>query len=442
MNEETDPRELISENADIHPALRMMINMGENLFITGPAGTGKSYIINELVKNSRDLIHVSASTGLAAMNIKGCTVHSLLGFRTASHPKQLNSVVKKPQFSYAEANLQAAKVIVIDEVSMLKAGQMDLISALLKYIKFHTTTLPGVAPFGGVQLLIFGDLLQLPPVTQGNEDKTNYLWPFESEVWEQANIKTVALSKIYRQQDAAFTSVLNKVRRGIVDTQVRELLMARSRAQVPAGVRPLRFAATNKEVADGNVRELEKLRGGELHFHGKVDATGTRVKLDMYQEYFEKNSRMDMDLIVKAGAPIVMLCNRKTLTENFVNGSMGKFIGISSRGLPQVELYNADGKSEVTEINKHVDEMTDSKGNIVATFTQMPFRLAYYTTYHKCQGMTLDYVELDMARAWEYGMIYTGLSRVRTLSGLFIKNLKISAIKAHPKALKFYGYIK
>jgi len=433
---------VVKDEATIHPTVKANLNRRANIFLTGPGGTGKSFCVEQLVKHTGTDVLVTASTGIAAMNIGGVTVHSWCGMGTKSHPHFLKKIVSKNnhRWPYIKSRILAAKVLVVDEIGMLKAGQLDLLNDLCRYAYFGDAYKKS-APFGGIQVLFTGDFLQLPPVATSNEDITNYLWPFESSVWKEGAIRTLALSEIFRQKDdLEFCKVLNKVRLGIVDADVIHMLKSRVGAQLPTGAVPMRFVGTNEKVRKGNQIEYDKATGRPHQFKSliTVDPMFSKYKESVRQEVI-RNTKMEETLQLKEGMPVVMLCNRNVESEYFMNGSLGTFIGVNSIGHPIVKIHKTGDEMAVS---KHSEELKLGDGKVKGTINQFPMRIAHYSTFHKSQGLTLDYAEVDMSAMFSPGMGYVGLSRVTSLEGLVIKNFNPKGIRANKKALRFYGMAK
>lgn len=428
---------VVKDEAIIHDTIKANLNRRANCFITGPAGCGKSVTINQLLQNTETVVTVTASTGIAAMNINGITIHSWSGINTKSHPAMLKSIVKNPRWKWIRERLLRTRVLVIDEIGMLKAGQLDLINDVCRYAYFDKNYKSG-APFGGIQVVCTGDFLQLPPVSKGNEESTNYLWPFESNVWKEGSFRTFALSKIHRQEDQEFCGVLNKIRFGIVDDEVTAMLRSRVNATLPAGAVPMRFVGTNQQVKEGNDIELKKATG-KLHTFKCLMTVQPNFKNyeDGVKRELVNNTKMEETLELKEGMPVLMLVNRNTEVEYFMNGSLGTFLGVNTIGRPIVKIHKTGA---TITISKHTDESKTGDGHVKGKITQFPMRLAHYSTFHKSQGLTLDYAEVDMSRMFAPGMGYVGLSRVRSLDGLVIKNFNPRGIRADKKALAFYQF--
>ena len=223
---------------------------------------------------------------------------------------------------------------------------------------------------------------------------------------------------------------------GTVDKQVTDFIMSRVDAKLPDGVRPMKFVATNQEVTDGNLLELSKA-DGELHkFAAKYVVND---KFSMYREScvdeIKKACPYEDVINVKVGMPVIMQVNRMSDDEYFVNGSLGTFEGVDILGQPRIRMEKS---GRTMTVSKDTKETKTGDDMMKAAMTQYPFKLAFYATMHKSQGLTLDYVEVDMAKIFAPGQAYVALSRVTSPEGLVIRNPKLRGIKAHPAAVAFY----
>lgn len=429
--------EVLPTSTKIHPLLREAINARENIFLTGAAGTGKSYIINQVRTNAACRISVTASTGIASLNIGGVSIHSYTGMGIANSVDDIKKVFSSKRWQDAKNRLRNTKVLVIDEIGMLSASQLDLIDEICRVAIYGNESDTGL-PFGGLQVIATGDFAQLPPVVKGAYDKS-YFYAFQSKVWASGALKTFNLTKSMRQDDPSFFNVLNKVRLGVVDSEVKDVLT--QRAKVTAGMDTsdmVNLCGTNAQVAAGNAAVLAKTPGSEIRL------TATYAYSPMMANYAEeakadlvKNSIMEDVVVVKSGMQVIMLTNRSSSPtgENFVNGSVGTFIGISpSSKLPVVEIDGVRQAINVHTVNSYMPDGTTVK----ASMTQMPFKLAYFITIHKSQGMTLERACVDMSSIFAEGQVYVACSRVKTLDGLFIKNCNLRSIKANPAVVAFY----
>ena len=378
----------------------------EHVFITGRAGTGKSTLLTYLTENTSKQVAVCAPTGVAALNVQGTTIHSLfflpiglIGNQKLTHSPQKRKV------------LQAIDTLVIDEVSMVNADVLDGIDRTLREVRHKRHE-----PFGGVQVVMFGDPYQLAPVPPRSPEERAYfadhyasMWFFDAMVWQQTPMRIVELTEIHRQRDDDFKSMLNAVRHGQVTPEI-------GRALNEAGARPapsgdiITLATTNDRVSSINSAQLAKL-GGELK---KAEAS---VDGEFPSGWFPA----DESLSLKIGAQVMFL--RNDSDQRWVNGTVGqvtrigKTVHVDVDGeehevLPAVwERYRYDYDQETKTLTREV----------IAEFTQFPLRLAWAVTIHKSQGQTYERAIIDLGnRAFAPGQTYVALSRITSLDGLFL----------------------
>jgi len=394
-----------------------LISQNKNVFITGQAGTGKSHTLTRLKHDLPELV-VTASTGVAAINIHGQTIHSFagLGYGLKSAKQIASSMRLEKKYKIKDCTLLA-----IDEISMLSAETFNLINTVFKLIK--STDLP----FGGIQLIVIGDFLQLPPVSKDNQ-AINFA--FESTAWKEANFINKVLTKQYRQQDINFLSDLNKVRLGDITTidNTSEITIDTNNA--------VHLFALNRIADAHNKTKLDSLRGAEYHFQA-IDIGFTSMV-----EKIDKDCLVPKDLYLKIGARVMLLIN-KYIDLGLSNGSLGEVIDIINASEYQHAIVKVrfDNGIEVLlgyEVVAKIIDKNKTRNQELASREQIPLRLAYALTIHKAQGLTLDSVCIDCNGTFECGQIYVALSRVRSKNNLIIKNLKPNMIKANKKALAFY----
>lgn len=399
-----------------------LVKQGKNVFITGPAGTGKSYLLNYLKKElSNRYFHVTATTGIASINIGGVTLHSWAGLGIEQVP--ISELIKKifsANGSRLRNKLLTAEILAIDEVSMLSKDTFELLDNLLRKVREIEF------PFGGIQLILFGDFLQLPPVRSD-------MFCFESVSWIEADIKIIELKEVFRQQDERFVKLLNNIRFGIKDEKDLEILKGRSYSVDGCSIKPTILSTHNVIVDKINYSMLSKLQAMERLFVAEYE--GNKIKI----EFLKKNCIAQDELYLKIGAQVMMLKNTYQ-KEGIYNGSIGIVTGFSvKKQYPIVEFENGavitvcPESWESYNYNNITNEM-----EVDATMTQIPLRLAWSITIHKSQGMTLDKVECDLKNTFSEGQVYVALSRVRDLDGLYIKSFDINNIKANKKVLDFY----
>ena len=409
MSEETE----IEFNEQFTKALHLLQHGSHNVFVTGKAGTGKSTLLRYFRAHTSKKIVVLAPTGVAALNVGGETIHSFFRFKPGTTPDKVRRARKKEAEIYRELS-----AIVIDEASMVRADLMDCVDAFMRLNGRE----PG-KPFGGAQLILFGDLYQLPPVVTSAEREvfsTYYPGPyfFNSRVIAEAKIEYLELEKIYRQKDKGFIEILNAIRNNRVSPAQLAQLNRRVGADVETGGRGLivRLLTTNADAAEIN---NERLRGidGRSHIY-KAETSGQFTR-DAYPA--------DEELHLKAGAQVMMLNNDPD--GRWVNGTMAAVQDIMRGPEGQPDLIHvrlADGSVE--EVEPHAWELfhftydpeaKKIKTETAGVFTQYPLKLAWGITIHKSQGKTFERAVIDLGRrAFAAGQTYVALSRCTALEGL------------------------
>lgn len=397
----------------------------EHLFVTGRAGTGKSTILNHLSFNTSKIIAVCAPTGVAALNVGGQTIHSLLRLPTgiiADHELSQPSELKKM--------LASIDTLVIDEISMVSADLMDAIDRSLRLARGKKHD-----PFGGAQLVMFGDPFQLPPVPPRDPHERAYyadtyrsLWFFDAKVWEAAPMAVIELEEVHRQRDDRFKEILGAVRHGVVtEDQANELNAAGSR---PAPVDALTLATTNATVNRINSERLAQIRGSSL-----------RAVAEINGEFRENTYPADEVLELKPGAQVMFL--RNDPDGRWVNGTIGTVSRV--KGTVWVEIGHEEFEVEPTTWERYRylydSESKKLEKEVVAEFEQFPLRLAWAVTIHKSQGHTYDQAIVDLGpRAFSAGQTYVALSRVRTLDGLHLRRpLQPRDVIVDPNVVRFFN---
>jgi len=404
-------------NEEFNQAFEVLENSHQNVFITGKAGTGKSTLLQYFRQKTSKNVAVLAPTGVAAINIKGQTIHSFFGFKPDVTPESVGGmpVRKRKRKMYRELS-----AVVIDEVSMVRADLMDCVDIFLRLYGPYDDR-----PFGGIQMIFFGDLFQLPPVVgRGEEDifKTHYPTPyfFSSKVFESLDFKILQLKKIYRQKDEHFIRLLNAVRDDSVEHHHWEALNRRFKPdhQFLSEDFYIVLTTTNSLAEGVNNQRLKSLPGHSRIYQGTVSG-----------EFERKSLPTPQDLELKAGAQVMMLTNDPD--KRWVNGSLGKISGLvaDSGGddVIMVELENGtlvDVKKHTWEIYQYYfDEVSNSLGSkVIGYFTQYPLKLAWAVTIHKSQGQTFDRVVIDVGwGTFSHGQMYVALSRCTSLEGIVLK---------------------
>lgn len=404
------------------------IEDGHNVFVTGRAGTGKSYLLkylkNEYINKG---LHITASTGIAAVQVGGRTLHSWAGLGLGNMPvHQMLRNLFSAKGSRLRRKIKNAKMLAIDEVSMISSKVLDTLNELLKGVKENDK------PFGGIQLILFGDFLQLPPVFRNNDAEETFC--FLSDSWEGANIKHFLLKKVFRQDEEEFIGLLNNIRYGTLTHSDVEILRQRYEAKDSEGaIQPTKIVTHNAQVDRINRTRLKDIPSKERTFKAKFDGSDAKC------EFLRKNSIAPEELTLKIGAQVMMLKNTYQ-KDGVINGSLGVIRDFSKKkGYPVVEFSNG----EVITIGQEswaIESYDDKTGMVKeeASMSQIPLNLSWAITVHKSQGMTLDKIECDLAKAFADGQIYVALSRARTLNGLFIKSFDANKVSANSQIVDFY----
>jgi len=394
-----------------------VLKTGASCVITGPAGSGKTYLLNryvEYLKKHSVPVAITASTGIASTHLGGQTIHSWsgIGIQEDLTEYDLEGLEEKSQL---RRRLTEAVVLVIDEISMLHDFQLDLVDKVLKFFRKNAK------PFGGLQVILCGDFFQLPPVGRGS----GYEGPrfaYHARVWNQVGFEICYLETQYRQEDGKFLEILSAIREARVTEEIREILRSRQNATLSLDIEPTRLHTHNIHVDGINSKELEGLSGKSVKF-----SMTTKGRKNLVEQLI-KNCLAPFDLELKIGARV--MCVKNNFEVGFVNGSLGIIESLDESG-PTVRLVG--GKRIVMEpMSWAIEEDGKTKAEII----QFPLRLAWAITVHKSQGMSLDAVEADLSQAFEQGMGYVALSRVRTLEGLVLRGFNETALQVNDEALR------
>ena len=405
-------------------ALSILITR-QSACITGPAGTGKTEVIKRFVnqvKSSGLTVAVTSTTGSSALLIGGTTLHSYLGigYGTAGVDVLHSKIMSWP---WLRTRWRKLDVLIIDEISMLNPELFDKLEVLARMIRGSPR------PFGGLQIVLSGDFCQLPAV---GCDKMC----FEAESWSKAIKNTVYLDEIIRQRDPLFQEILLKIRLGVIDRQVKDVI--KSRVAVPLendlGIKPTRLYCRNVNVDIVNNAELATLiaDGRESHvFTMKFTFEPCVSNVQLARERFLKNCSAKERLEICVDAQVILLKNLD-LTLGLANGSRGVVTAIRD-GFPMVRFLSGEERY----IGWHVWDVEENDKPYLSA-RQLPLKVAYAVSIHSSQGLSLDYVSIDLSDVFEYGQAYTGLSRVRSLEGLCVERVHFLRLKAHPTAVAFY----
>lgn len=383
---------------------------GQNVFLTGVAGTGKTFLLKRFLDGLPEdrLVAVTASTGIAATHLGGGTIHAWAGIGRAERTAAQITRTDAWQ-TWTSPRIKHTDVLVIDEVSMLDGITLGLLDLVCRDARVATK------PFGGLQVVLVGDLGQLPPV-----DANERGFPFEVPAWHDLDLARHELVEVHRQKDAPFAELLRHVRAGALTRDDRELLRARVGALDPEAC--VRVVTHNAQAEAANAQHLASLPGAAAE-HVASD----RAKHDDFLRSLDASCLSPARLILKAGARVMFTRNDRE--RRWVNGTLGVVTDPGVGGLaPKVRT---DAGAELV-VERDRWELTDGDEDVLASRRQYPLRLAKAITVHKTQGMTLDRVSLDLSGAFAAGQAYVALSRARSLEGVNLERWVADEAKLAP----------
>lgn len=419
----------------------------QNIFLTGKAGTGKTTLLRKIQASTTKKMAILAPTGVAAMNAKGTTINSFFQLPPGSFfPGDISietlqsgilsiqSMVAELSYSKDKTDLfRLLELLVIDEVSMVRCDLLDVIDAILRKVRGINEA------FGGVQLLLIGDLYQLPPVTKREEWSflnRAYASPyfFDAHVIRRNPVLQVELTQVYRQTEPAFINILNDIRNNTIKETSLNLLNERYNPdfQATEDLNPIIITSHNAEANAINKQKLEELPGQEYTFEGETNGAFRDLGLQAEQT-----------LKLKAGAQVMFIKNDVGENRRYYNGKIGKIKSIS---IDASEIYIAFPGEEDLLLKKSSWQSFEYKaeGNEaimqqqVGEFTQYPIKLAWAVTIHKSQGLTFDHAIIDAGKSFIAGQVYVALSRVRTLNGLILRSkISTESLRSNPEVINF-----
>lgn len=420
-------------NDDFVKAFELMDKTTINLFVTGRAGTGKSTLLTYFREKTKKNVVVLAPTGVAAINVGGQTIHSFFGFKPDITLEKVRTKYRNKDKKGLYRNLDT---IVIDEISMVRADLLDCVDEFMRLNGPESSM-----PFGGVQMIMIGDLYQLPPVVT-REEKAIYapdyqsLYFFDARVMADFEYSLIELNKIYRQSDPEFIEILNAVRNKSINEGLLAKLNSRHQEDYEPEAETLEvyLTTTNAKAQSINEARLSLIKGESYFFSAKIEG-----------EFEKKSFPASENLELKVGAQIMLTNNDRE--GRWVNGTMGKVSEIVVREIgPIVEVELASG--DMVEVRSNTWEMYRFSLNqknqrveaeTVGTYTQLPMILAWSVTIHKSQGKTFERVIIDMDRgAFAHGQTYVALSRATSLEGIVLKKpITRSHILLDSRVVKF-----
>jgi ATP-dependent DNA helicase PIF1 len=399
-------------------AYDLVVKDKQNIFLTGPGGVGKSFLIKKIKSDLETKYFkttaITSTTGISAQIIGGSTLFSYLGIQMGTKSFDVLLVMLKKNI-FTLNRWRRLNVLIIDEVSMMSIELFEKLEKLARALRGNEK------PFGGIQLVLTGDFCQLPSVKQSG-------FLFESDIWETCINHTIYLTQVIRQTDELFIRVLNKVRLCEIDQEVQDVLKSREIKYISdSGIIPTMIYATNAKVDNANLAYYNKLTTPEHVFNLKYNWH----RHTAYKEKYDNLIRFKQELRLKIGSQVMYLINKN----NLVNGSRG-IIKDFVEGFPVVLFDNG---TELTVSHETLD--IEENNNIVLSYTQLPLTLAWAITIHKSQGSTLTLARVNCKHIFEFGQLYVGISRIQTLEGLYLRNLDFDVIKANPKAIAYYKKI-
>lgn len=403
-------------NLELERVFDYIQNTHQNVFLTGKAGTGKTTFLHRVKQECIKKLAVVAPTGIAAINAKGMTIHSLFQL-----PFGLHLPNRKKQYSHFSKQkislIKSLDLLIIDEISMVRADVLDAIDKVLRRFKDYQQ------PFGGIQLLMIGDLHQLPPVVK-NEDwqllKVHYDSPyfFDSNAWKRTYPITIELTHIYRQSDRAFINLLNKVRDNQLDSKVLATLNSRYKVnfQPKEADGYITLTALNRTAQVINQEKLAALTTPRHQFKAKI--TGE----------FPTSAFPTKELLTfKIGAQVLFIKNDRSAEKKYFNGKIGQITAIGKEAIyvkcpnenESIKVVPSEWRNVKYELDKTTNEITeDEKG----TFIQYPLKLAWAITIHKSQGLTFEKAIIDAQAAFAHGQVYVALSRCKSFEGIVLRS--------------------
>lgn len=412
-------------------ALRFINQTNRSVFLTGKAGTGKTTLLREIIRTTHKNVVVVAPTGIAALNAGGVTIHSMFQLPFAgfipdfNQPPQFSDTVKfetkdsmRRHFRVRGDKLSVInnlELLVIDEVSMLRADLLDAMDYMLRFVRKKNL------PFGGVQVLYIGDLLQLPPVVKNEEWEVlrNYYrgkFFFHSHVVQQDPPLYIELDKIYRQTDSAFIDVLNNLRNNVITADDLKVLNGFVQPDFDSTKHTgyITLTTHNAKADNMNANSLEELEEKQFAYHAEIVG-----------DFPDKIYPVEDELKLKVGAQVMFIKNDLSPEKKYFNGKIGIIKSLSDEEI-LVHFPEEDETIEVTKyewqnVRYYVDEVTkEIKEDVLGTFVHYPIKLAWAITVHKSQGLTFDKAVLDVSQVFMPGQAYVALSRLRSLEGLIL----------------------
>ncbi|MCJ8160598.1 AAA family ATPase [Acinetobacter zhairhuonensis] len=398
-----------------------LLKAGENVFLTGSAGAGKTYTLNQYInylKARKVPVAITASTGIAATHMNGMTIHTWAGIGIKDSLSD-DDLKRMKERKYLKEHLENAQVLIIDEISMLHAKQLNLVNQVLKYFKESDDA------FGGIQVIVAGDFFQLPPVGK-KEELNRDKFCFMSEAWVEAKFRVCYLTEQHRQGNDYLNDILNAIRSQSI-TQQHLQALEQTRTQ-DIGETFTRLYTHNMDVDSINYQHLNAIEQQGHEFMAVCDGNEKLI------ETLKSSVRAPEALTLKKNAKVMFVKNNFDM--GYINGSLGEVIGFEEDDdhgiLPKVKL--TDGS--VLLVEPETWSVDNEAGKSIASLQQIPLRLAWAITIHKSQGMTLAAAEINLSHTFEKGQGYVALSRLKSLQGLKLLGFNMQALELDSLAIK------
>jgi len=396
-----------------------ILKSGKNVFLTGPAGSGKTFVLNqfaEYLKKNYIRAAITASTGIAATHLGGLTIHSWAGIGIKENLTRydIEAILRNDK---VYSRIERAQVLIIDEISMLSPNVLEMVNSVCQSVRKN------LQPFGGLQFVACGDFFQLPPVTRESGEKK---FAFDSAAWQKADLTICYLEEQHRQEDDEFLKILNEIRGDKVSLDSREKLNGRLQKKIEGWDKPTKLYTHNFDVDRINKQELNRIVGKPKTYD--MSAKGAKNLV----ENLKRGCLAPEELVLKIGAIVMFVRNKFSgNTTIYANGTMGKVVGFSGTNMPIIQTKN--GRVEAERASWTIED----GGGIRAEIIQLPLKLAWAITIHKSQGLSMDCAEIDLSSCFEPGMGYVALSRVRTLDGLKLLGINELSLKVSERILEF-----
>ena len=400
---------------------------GENVFITGPGGTGKSYFIKKVYENakSRGLnVSVTAMTGCAALllDCNAKTIHSWGSIGLGTDPIEI--IIKRIVKYRKRESWINTDLLIIDEVSMLSCELFELLYKIAQEFRHNKK------PFGNMQIIFSGDFHQLPPVSKDSK------FCFESPIWNECFKNKIILIENFRQKgDNIYQKILNEIREGNISQESKDILRKCLNKNKNEQISPTLLYPVKRLAEQVNLFENISLEGEEKVYKMKyIETPSKKIEEELIKQ--KKNLIVDEEIRLKIGSQVMCAINLDQ-EQGIINGSQGKVIGFNEQNEPIIKFFYKNIIRSIS-VHKWFNDIYESNG-----ISQIPLILSWAITIHKSQGITLEYANINIgSNIFECGQSYVALSRVKSLEGLFIQGLDFSKIKSNPKVIKFYDSLK